>query len=165
MAAAHAARMVSREIIVSPVSGQVLALEAVGDPMFSAGFMGDGAAVLPDNDEVLSPCDGVVAATFPTAHAYGLRTAEGADVLLHLGLDTVKLDGHFIAAYVRKGQQVSKGEPVARVQWNQIAAYGCRAIVIVAVTNSSAYASVRRCCRGHVTAGAPLLTLQPPDDK
>src|SRR5699024_6981164 len=91
-----------------PVDGKLVSLEEVPDPVFSEKMMGDGIAVRPTSDEVLSPCDGKIVQVFPTKHAVGIQTANGADVLIHVGLETVELNGEGFTSFVDEGDQVNK---------------------------------------------------------
>lgn len=102
-------------IIVSPVSGRVMPLEEVDDPVFSGRMIGDGVAILPDASEVNSPVAGTLTNLFPTGHAVGITTAEGIEVLVHVGLDTVELKGQGFTKLAHQGQKVVEGTELLRL--------------------------------------------------
>ncbi|WP_138995374.1 PTS glucose transporter subunit IIA, partial [Larkinella sp. C7] len=101
---------VSEETIYSPVDGQIVELEKVNDPVFSSGAMGKGIAVKPSGNTVVSPVDGLVQIAFETGHAYGLKSKDGVEVLIHIGIDTVSLDGKGFKQKVAANQEVKKGD-------------------------------------------------------
>lgn len=109
---------------VSPMSGKLLPLEEVPDPVFAQGAMGQGCAIELTDGEVVAPFDGEVVACFPTGHAYGLRSDSGVEVLLHIGLDTVELDGAGFDRKVEAGQRVRRGEVLVAVDIAAIRARG-----------------------------------------
>lgn len=96
------------ETIAAPLKGEVVALENVNDPVFSSGAMGKGAAIKPSGNQVVAPFDGEVQIAFPTGHAYGLKSDKGAEVLIHIGIDTVSLDGKGFDAKVQANQRIKK---------------------------------------------------------
>lgn len=96
------------ETIAAPLKGEVVALENVNDPVFSSGAMGKGSAIKPSGNRVVAPFDGEVQIAFPTGHAYGLKSDKGAEVLIHIGIDTVSLDGKGFDAKVQANQRVKK---------------------------------------------------------
>lgn len=99
-------------IVASPVEGRLIDLSQVSDPVFSQKMMGEGFAVIPESDQVVAPVSGTAVSVFPTGHAVGLRTSQGVDVLIHIGLDTVSLKGEGFQVLVREGDQVDLGEPI-----------------------------------------------------
>ena len=113
-----------RTNFVSPMAGKLLPLEEVPDPVFAQGAMGQGYAVALAGGEVVAPFDGEVVACFPTGHAYGLRSDDGVEVLLHIGLDTVELDGEGFDRKVEAGQRVRRGEVLVVVDIAAIEARG-----------------------------------------
>ncbi len=101
--------------IIAPISGQVIELSKVPDPVFSERMTGDGLAILLENEEVLAPCDGTITLFFDTKHAFAITRPDGIQVLVHIGLDTVILNGKGITALYEPGSQVKAGDPVLRV--------------------------------------------------
>lgn len=158
--AVSGAMPVKSEIITAPVSGEVIGLEQVNDGVFSSKFMGEGAAIVPEDGNIFSPCKGIVIATAPTGYAYGLKSAGGAEILVHIGIDTVELNGAYFKGFVRKGQSVAKGDRIACFLLQMVRANHLDPVVIVIVTNSAAYASVERIKQKHVNVGSKLLILK-----
>lgn len=101
--------------IIAPISGRTIELSKVPDPVFSERMTGDGLAILLENDEVIAPCDGIITLFFDTKHAFAITTATGVQVLVHIGLDTVILNGNGIRALYEPGQQVKAGDVVLRL--------------------------------------------------
>ena len=99
-----------KEKLVAPVSGNLIPLSQVSDPVFSQGMMGEGFAVEPTNAKVVAPIDGVIKSIFPTKHALTLTSNQGRDLLIHIGIDTVQLKGVGFQVLVEEGQRVSSGE-------------------------------------------------------
>ena len=120
--------------ITAPVAGTVVPLAAVPDPVFSSGAMGNGLAVLPTEGKVYSPVAGTVTAQMP--HAYGITADNGMEVLIHIGIDTVKLEGKDFTPKVTKGQRVEDGALLAEFDIDAIKAAGYNPMVIMVVTNS-----------------------------
>lgn len=89
--------------VLAPVSGKIIALEQVPDPVFSGKALGDGIAIIPENGKIYSPVDGTVATVAPTLHAYGFTTADQVDILVHVGLETVSLNGEGFKVYIKAG--------------------------------------------------------------
>ncbi|WP_300967061.1 PTS glucose transporter subunit IIA, partial [uncultured Dubosiella sp.] len=105
----------SKIVICSPVSGRTEMLENVPDPIFSQKMMGDGVAVIPENGDIVSPVDGELTMIAATKHAYGFKTADGVEILVHVGLETVGLDGEGFTVKAEAGQKVKKGDVIAHV--------------------------------------------------
>lgn len=106
--------------ILAPLEGELLPIDAVPDPVFSQKMMGDGFAVNPTNGTVVSPVDGEVISVFPTKHAVSLQDANGREILIHVGLETVKLKGEGFTAFVKDGQAVKKGQKLLEVDFASI---------------------------------------------
>ena len=100
----------SEEIVGAPMSGEVLPLEELKDEAFSSGVMGKGAGIEPSEGKVVSPVDGTVSTLFPTLHAVGITSDSGTEILIHVGMDTVQLDGEGFEAHVKQGDKVKKGQ-------------------------------------------------------
>ncbi|UYO31944.1 PTS beta-glucoside transporter subunit IIABC [Bacillus halotolerans] len=129
----------SGEIIHSPIKGEVKALSEVNDGVFSAGIMGKGFAIEPEEGEVVSPVYGSVTTIFKTKHAIGITSDQGAEILIHIGLDTVKLEGQWFTAHVKEGDKVAPGDPLVSFDLEQIIAAGYDVITPVIVTNTDRY--------------------------
>ena len=102
-------------LILSPLTGKVMPLEDVPDPVFSQKIIGDGVAVFPSEGRIVSPVDGQVVSVADTGHAYGLKTEDGLEILIHVGLETVSLKGECFNVYVKPGDQVKAGDKLAEV--------------------------------------------------
>ena len=148
-----------RQAVVSPISGETLPLEQVQDATFASGLLGKGVAIVPQQGRVLSPVNGMVSSMFRTGHAVGLTSDEGAEVLIHVGLDTVKLDGQFFFPRVSNDQPVRVGDLLLEFDLEAIKAAGYDLTTPVLVSNSDDYIDVLILSDGAVSAGAPLLTI------
>ncbi|MBX7445947.1 MULTISPECIES: glucose PTS transporter subunit IIA [unclassified Arthrobacter] len=124
--------------LVAPVNGTVIALSEVPDPVFAGGTLGDGFAIEPRDGRFVAPVSGKVVTVFPTGHAYGIRTDAGVDVLIHIGMDTVKLNGEGFTTHVSKGDQVSAGDPLCDVNLETVAAAGYSTVTPVVITTKKA---------------------------
>lgn len=132
------------EIIVSPVNGTPESLTKVNDQVFSAKLMGDGAAVIPSDGTIYSPVNGTVTIVYETKHAYGIKSDNGAEVLIHIGLDTVNLKGEHFESFVKQGQRVEKGDKLGSVDLDAVKKAGYDTTVMVVITNTANYANVQR---------------------
>lgn len=132
------------EIIVSPVNGTPESLTKVNDQVFSAKLMGDGAAVIPSDGTIYSPVTGTVTIAYETKHAYGIKSDNGAEVLIHIGLDTVNLKGEHFESFVKQGQRVEKGDKLGSVDLDAVKKAGYDTTVMVVITNTPNYANVQR---------------------
>lgn len=118
-----------------PVQGQVINLEDVPDSAFASGSLGTGFAIVAENNEIVSPVDGVISELFSTLHAVSLQAENGLEVLIHIGIDTVSLQGRGFTALVSQGETVYAGQALVRVDWSVIRAAGLHALVPVIFTN------------------------------
>lgn len=123
------------EVLSKPVDGQVVALSEVNDEVFSSGMIGEGFGIIPTSGELIAPEDGEITMLFETNHAIGLKTRNGAELLFHIGLDTVQLEGKHFTPYVKAGDQVKQGHPLIQFDLDAIKAAGFDPIVICVVTN------------------------------
>lgn len=123
------------EVLSKPVEGQVVALSEVNDEVFSSGMIGEGFGIIPTSGELIAPEDGEITMLFETNHAIGLKTRNGAELLFHIGLDTVQLEGKHFTPYVKAGGQVKQGQPLIQFDLDAIKAAGFDPIVICVVTN------------------------------
>lgn len=123
--------------IYSPVNGKTAALESLQDGMFSEKILGDGIAVTPSDGEFTAPVTGTVESAFPTGHAYGIRTESGVEILIHIGLDTVELNGKGFQSHVQQGQKVKAGDPIATVDLDAVKNGGYPTETMVIVTSGN----------------------------
>lgn len=123
--------------ICSPLIGDAVSLEKVPDPVFSQKMMGDGMAIIPKEGKLVSPVDGNVVSIFPTKHAIGLKTVEGLEILIHIGLETVELEGKGYEILVEEGQEVKIGDSLANFDIMFIKNQGKEIITPIIITNSS----------------------------
>lgn len=145
--------------VTSPVKGKLIPLSGVNDKTFAGGMLGPGAAVIPTEGPVVAPVDGEVIVAFPTGHAYGLRSASGIELLIHIGMDTVRLKGEHFAAKVKKGQQVHRGEVLAEVDWAAVKQAGYDITTPIVVTNADKYAAVESDDPRSVYSGDRMLEV------
>ena len=146
--------------IASPLTGSAMALDAVPDPVFASGAMGGGAGVDPSGDVVVTaPADGTVVVAMGSGHAYGLSLDSGVEILIHVGLDTVNLEGKGFDVKVAKGDRVRAGDVLVRVDRSVVEAAGYSLVTPVIVTNTAKFSSVELVAPGSVASGAPLLRV------
>ena len=148
------------ETIQTPIVGDVVALENVDDPVFSSGAMGQGIAVKPSQGVVYAPADAEVSIAFATGHAYGLKTANGAEILIHVGIDTVTMNGEGFEQKVAQGDKVKAGDILGTFDSNKIAAAGLDDTTMVIVTNTADYASVTPVASGSVVKGDAIIEVK-----
>ena len=148
------------ETIQTPIVGDVVALENVDDPVFSSGAMGQGIAVKPSQGVVYAPADAEVSIAFATGHAYGLKTANGAEILIHVGIDTVSMNGEGFEQKVAQGDKVKAGDVLGTFDSNKIAAAGLDDTTMVIVTNTADYASVTPVASGSVVKGDAIIEVK-----
>lgn len=144
-------------VACAPVSGDVVQLSETSDPVFSSGAMGRGVAVNPTGEVAYAPVSGTVSASMP--HAVGITTEDGAEVLVHVGVDTVEMGGDGLTALVSAGSTVKAGDPVVSFSRAKISAAGKQDTVFVIVTNSDDYASLELAPNGPVAAGAVVIRM------
>lgn len=147
--------------VTVPVRGRLIPLDEVNDPTFASGMLGPGAAIIPQSGPVVSPVDGTVIVAFPTAHAYALRSVSGVDLLIHIGMDTVKLKGEHFTPRVVKGQTVRRGDVLAEVDWAAVAAAGYDLTTPVVVSNAKKLGGVEIGALGEAAIADPLLRAFP----
>lgn len=148
------------ETIQTPIVGDVVALADVNDPVFSSGAMGQGIAVKPSQGVVYAPADAEVSIAFATGHAYGLKTANGAEILIHVGIDTVTMNGEGFEQKVSQGDKVKAGDVLGTFDSNKIAAAGLDDTTMVIVTNTADYASVTPVASGSVVKGDAIIEVK-----
>ena len=140
--AAPAKEELKDETIASPVDGHAVDLAKVNDDVFSKKMMGEGAAVEPSDGSIYAPVSGTLTVTYPSMHAYGIKSDDGAEVLIHVGIDTVELKGKNFTTKVEKGQHVNKGDLLGTVDLNAVKSAGYDTTVMEILTNTNSYAKV-----------------------
>ncbi|OUP87340.1 UNVERIFIED_ORG: PTS beta-glucoside transporter subunit IIABC [Lacrimispora saccharolytica] len=156
---------VEEEITVySPLKGTVIPLDQVEDEAFSSGVLGKGAAVIPEEGVLWAPADGTISAMFPTGHAIGMVTESGAEVLMHVGMDTVKLNGEGFKPLIKAGDQVRKGQPLLEFDMKLIQETGYSLVTPVLVTNYMQYGEIRTLKTGAADRGEALLSVWPKEE-
>ena len=148
------------ETIISPIVGSAVALSDVNDPVFSSGAMGQGIAIKPTEGVVYAPADAEVTIAFATGHAYGLKTANGAEILIHVGIDTVSMNGEGFDQKVSQGSKVKAGDVLGTFDSAKIAAAGLDDTTMVIVTNTADYASVTPVAEGTVAKGDAIIEVK-----
>ena len=134
-------------IIVSPIKGVLQALNEVKDPVFAEETMGKGCAIIPEEGKVFAPCDGTVVMIFPTKHAIGLLSDEGVEILIHVGMNTVELQGKYYEGHVENNQRVKKGQLLISFDMDSIKENGYSLVTPVIITNTQEFSSINMVCR------------------
>ena len=150
----------NNSIIVAPIEGNAISLEEVGDGVFSEGMLGKGVAIEPAVGRAVSPVDGVVSTVFDTKHAVGLTSDNGVEVLIHIGLDTVKLNGKHFATHVKAGDQVKAGDLLVEFDIEKIKEAGYPTVTPVIVTNTDSYEEVEAIAKGVVKEKDKLISVR-----
>lgn len=145
--------------IFSPLSGKLIALSEVKDEVFASGAMGNGIAILPSEGRVVAPADAEVTLLFPTKHAIGLKTTEGAEILIHVGMDTVTLNGKGFESHVSVGDKVQKGQTLLTFDIEEIKKADLTTVTPIIITNTADYQSINLCKDNKVTFEDFLLEL------
>ncbi|GHI00726.1 PTS sugar transporter subunit IIA [Neobacillus kokaensis] len=122
--------------IYAPVNGEIMRIEEVPDPVFSQKMMGEGAAVMPNGGNIVAPVNGKVIQVAPTKHAIGLLADDGTEILIHVGLETVALNGEGFKSAVKEGDKVSVGQLLLEVDWEYIGAHAASTVTPIVITNS-----------------------------
>ena len=147
-------------VLAACLTGTVVPLADVKDEAFASGALGDGIAIEPTDGELVAPADGEISSTFETHHAVGMTTTDGAELLMHIGIDTVKLGGKHFTYLVNEGDKVKKGQPLIRFELEAIKAEGYPVTTPVIVCNTDDYAAVEAKASGTVKQGDALLELK-----
>ncbi|WP_314063621.1 beta-glucoside-specific PTS transporter subunit IIABC [uncultured Vagococcus sp.] len=145
--------------IFSPVGGNLVPMSEVNDETFSSGVMGKGMAIRPTSNEIVSPVNGVINTIFKTKHAIGLISDEGVEILIHVGVDTVKLDGKYFQLVCEEGQKVRVGDPLLRFERQKIISAGYDSTVITIVTNAESYPTILEVANGKITKKQKIMTM------
>ncbi len=144
--------------IYSPLQGQVISLNQVKDEMFSQAMMGPGIAIMPENGRVFAPFDGQVKFVFPTKHAIGLVSSSGVELLIHMGIDTVQLEGQHFTVLIKDKQKIKKGQEIARFDLEALVLKQIDPTVILVLTDSVGL-TLEYCETVHVETGDLLIKV------
>lgn len=147
-------------VIGAPAAGKLVSIKEVSDPTFSDEVLGKGAAIIPEDGKFYAPVDGTISTIFPTGHAAAITGIDGEEVLIHIGLDTVKLDGKHYTIHAAEGQKVKKGDLILEADLDQIKAEGYDIITPVIICNSDEFSTVEMVEPGDVAPGDDILKLQ-----
>lgn len=150
---------VQDDVLSAVITGEVLPLKEVKDPVFSTEMMGKGVAIIPESDQLFAPTDGVLTVMYDSKHAYGIKADSGAEILIHIGIDTVNLAGQFFSTNKKKGERVKKGELLGTFDREAIKKAGYDDTVMLLVTNSAAYGDVSTLDKPTVTQGEDILAV------
>lgn len=152
-------QILANQVISSPLTGEIIPLSDVPDPVFSSKVMGEGIAIRPSQGKVVSPFDGSVELVFETKHALGLRSLDGAEVMIHLGLDTVELKGAPFIVHVQAGQSIKKGDLLMEADLNAIQSAGKEIITPIIITNSHDFSDIKSLASGQISIGQDIIEL------
>ena len=150
---------VSRDTISSPMKGNVIPLSNIKDDAFAKGALGKGLAIQPKEGVVYAPADGTITTLFPTLHAIGITTDTGIEVLIHIGMDTVQLEGKYFSADVKQGDKITKGQPLVHFDIKAISEAGYSLDTPVVITNTSDFLDILEIAQGEVTPQSDFITL------
>lgn len=146
--------------VVAPVSGKLVSIKEVNDPTFSEEILGKGVAVIPSEGKICAPANGTVNTVFPTGHAAAMTSSDGVEILIHVGLDTVKLDGKHFTIHAAEGQEVKKGDLLLEADLEQIKAEGYDIITPIVVCNADAFSEFQMAETETVAPGDVILTIR-----
>ncbi|WJQ00339.1 PTS glucose transporter subunit IIA [Geobacillus stearothermophilus] len=145
------------ETITAPLDGTIVPLEDVPDPVFAQNMMGDGIAIDPADGDVVAPVDGEIIQLFPTKHAIGLRSAAGVELLIHVGIDTVSMNGEGFTAYVKAGDRVKRGDRLLSVDLPLVREKAKSAVTPIIITNGDALESLEKKAGTSAAKGETVL--------
>lgn len=146
--------------VAAVTSGNLIELSNVSDEVFAKKMMGEGFAIEPTSEQIVAPFDGKIAFVFPTKHAIGLKSNQGIEVLIHVGIDTVKLQGECFEAFVTEGQSVKAGEKLLTVDFDGIRKHGYQATTMIVVTSGQTQDITYVKLTGDVVQGDPVLEIK-----
>lgn len=147
-------------VVGSPMIGEVVALSSISDETFASGVMGNGVAIVPEKGEVYAPFDGTISAFFPTGHAIGLDGDNGTELLIHVGMDTVQLEGKGFTPQVKEGDHVKKGQLLLKFDIDYIKSQNLPVVTPVIVVNTADYKEVTPVAGGKVSKGDTIITVE-----
>lgn len=151
--------ILKEDTLASPFDGKVYLLSDIEDKAFASGALGKGIAIEPTNNELKSPVDGVITTIFPSKHAIGIVGKNGAEILIHVGMDTVKLNGKYFECLVKEGQHVKKGEVLLNIDFDKIKEEGYSVVTPMTITNSTDYLDIIESKVGTVSSEETVLTI------
>jgi len=146
-------------MLQSHLDGMVVTLDSVEDEVFSQGILGNGIAVIPENGVVKAPCDGVVSNIVSTKHAVGIKSDDGFDILIHVGIDTVNLKGRFFEYHVQEGQKIKQGDTLITFDIDAIKKEGYNTVTPMVISNTDEYSGINIVASGRVKAGEELIEI------
>lgn len=146
--------------LAAPTDGKLVSIKEVSDPTFSEEILGKGVAIVPSDNKICAPAEGTVTTVFPTGHAAAVTTQEGVEVLIHIGLDTVKLDGKHFTIHVEEGQKVQAGDLLIEADLEKIKAEGYDIITPVIICNSDEFSEITPEAFGEVIRGNTIMRLK-----
>ncbi len=146
--------------IGAPVSGKLVSIKEVSDATFSEEILGKGAAIIPADNRFYAPADGTVTTIFPTGHAAAVTSDDGVEILIHIGLDTVKLNGKFFTIHVSEGQRVKKGDLLLEADIEAVKGEGYDIITPIVICNYTDFAAFEAAKPGTVSKGEEIISLQ-----
>ena len=149
---------IQNETLSSPLTGNLVKLSDVPDEVFASGVMGKGIAVEPTEGKIFAPADAEVTTLFPTGHAIGLKTPKGAEILIHIGMDTVQMNGDGFKTHVKQGDKVKKGQLLIEFDIDKIKKAGHPIITPVLVTNSASYKDISAIEGNNIKNGDDLIS-------
>lgn len=158
-AAPKPAGTASTATVLAPVDGTIEPIDQVPDETFAEKLLGDGFAAIPKSDTIVAPVSGKVSTIAQAKHAVGITTNAGLEVLVHIGIDTVQLNGDPFTMKVTEGRQITAGDPIVEVDWNAVRAAGKATDVIVVFTNPALVDALAITAAGAVTNGSPVGTV------
>ncbi|MGN1032360.1 MAG: PTS glucose transporter subunit IIA, partial [Intestinibacter sp.] len=147
-------------VVYAPIKGKAIALEEVNDGVFSAGMLGKGIGIEPSEGRAVSPVNGTVSVVFDTKHAIGITSDEGIEVLIHIGLDTVQLNGEPFNVHVKVGDKVKVGDLLVEFDMDKIKEAGYRTVTPIIVSNTDAYSDVKALANGDIDENAEMLKVE-----
>ena len=141
--------------VTAVVSGKIVPLESVKDEAFAKKMMGDGAAILPEDDYVVAPCDGTLTMIYPTLHAFGVTSSDGVDILVHIGIDTVNLKGKGFRRIAEEGQKVHTGDKIIKMDFHELESRGVDMTTMILFPGHTAGLDIKR--EGHASRGKTVV--------
>lgn len=147
--------------MAAPVAGKVISLDEAGDAVFASRALGEGVAIIPESSQILAPVSGEVVTVAKTGHAFGIKTDDGVEVLIHVGIDTVKMAGEGFTVAVAKRQRVSTGDLLVEVDFEQVQQAGYATTTLMTVTNTKKLTRVEPKVSGNAAAGDTVIEVQP----
>lgn len=145
--------------ICSPVKGDVIDVTKTNDPLFKSEGLGKGVAIIAEENTLVSPVNGEIKTFFPTKHAIGITSDDGVDILIHVGIDTVELNGKYFNALKEQGDKVKKGDKLLEVDFDSIKNEGYDTTVLLVITNTQEYFAVKS-CEGNKTVDDTIIEIQ-----